>query len=134
MKDFKDYEYVGYHIKLSKKEDELLKKRAAAAGMKPQQYFKALIKSEDFKLYRIDMITNDLNEHTALIYRLVKKIEGLIITINRSGKAYPQDIAKIESLLTEIRDENKRGYKINSEERIKLYQEALEYLQKCIEN
>lgn len=130
----KKYGYVDYHIFLTPEEDAELKKRAEAAGMKPQTYFKALIRSKDFKLYRVDMITNDLNEHTALIYRLVKKIEGLIITINKSGKAYPQDIAKIEALLTEIREENRRGYKINSEERIKLYQEALEYLQKYIEN
>ena len=126
--------YIEYHIRLSKEENELLKKRAQAARMNPEKYFKFLICSEDFKLHRLELVTNDLNEHTALIYRLVKKIEGLIITINKSRKAYPQDIAKIESLLAEIRDENKRGYKVNSEERIKLYQDALEYLQKYIEN
>ena len=128
------YKYIEYHIRLSKEENELLKKRADLEGAKPEKYFKSLICSEDFKLHCLELVTNDLDEHTALIYRLVKKIEGLIITINKSGKAYPQDIAKIEALLTEIREENRRGYKINSEERIKLYQETLEYLQKYIEN
>ena len=124
----KKYKYNEYHICLNDEEDELLRRRAAAANRKPGQYIKELILSDDGKIYNLNIITNDLNEHTALIYRLVKKIEGLIITINQSGKAYPQDIAKIEALLTEIREENRRGYKINSEERIKLYYEALDLI------
>ena len=117
-----------YHIRLSIEDDAAMKKRAEATGLKTQDYFKSLIRAEDFNLYRIELITEDLNKHTALVYRLVKDIESLLITIKQSSSARPEDIEKIKLLISDIREENKKGYKINSRERIRLMQEIVEYL------
>lgn len=117
-----------HRLILSDEEEQRLMRKAEEANRTPVQYIRDLINSDNFKLYRLDIITNDLNEHTALIYRLEKKIESLCITIKRNNKIYPQDIEKIMTLLTEISEENRAGYKINSKERIKLYNEVLEHI------
>lgn len=117
-----------HRLILSDEEEQRLMRKAEEANRTPVQYIRDLINSDNFKLYRLDIITNDMNEHTALIYRLEKKIESLCITIKRNNKIFPQDIEKIMTLLTEISEENRAGYKINSNERIKLYNEVLEHI------
>ena len=84
-------------------EKEEIKNAAEAVGMSVSNYLKSTHNKSNLVLIK----TNDLTDYTAVIYDLNQKIQGILATIRRTDSIYPQDAARIESLLTDINDKSK---------------------------